>query len=155
MPCLPSAAGTAVRAGRHNAGRRDTAPAGRPVLARRRRSGKAIVSRRGRQARLWPFPPRATIVRADCKTTETTAMAGHIIPHFQNSAGHEVIEIGVSEFMCIGALPPFDHPHVYLDLGDEGEKVCGYCSTLYRRNASLHGTETIPAGCLFEERSAA
>ncbi|GGD18800.1 zinc-finger domain-containing protein [Aureimonas glaciei] len=82
-------------------------------------------------------------------------MAGHIIPHFQNSAGHEVIEIGVTEFMCVGAHPPFDHPHVYLDLGDEGEKVCGYCSTLYRRNASLHGTETIPAGCVFEELNAA
>jgi uncharacterized Zn-finger protein len=78
-------------------------------------------------------------------------MAGHIIPHFQNDAGHDVIEIGVTEFMCVGANPPHDHPHVYVDLGDDGEKVCSYCSTLYRFNAALHGTDTLPAGCLFLE----
>lgn len=82
-------------------------------------------------------------------------MAGHIIPHFQNDAGHDLIEIGVREFMCVGANPPHDHPHVYLDLGDEGEKVCPYCSTLYRFAPSLHADETRPAGCLFEERTAA
>ena len=85
-------------------------------------------------------------------------MAGHIIPHFQNDAGRDVIEIGVTEFMCVGANPPHDHPHVYIDFGDDGEKVCSYCSTLYRFSASLHGTETLPAGCLFlepGERSAA
>lgn len=82
-------------------------------------------------------------------------MAGHIIPHFQNDAGYDIIEIAVTEFMCVGANPPHDHPHVYLDLGDEGEKVCSYCSTLYRRAADLHGTETRPAGCLFEEPVAA
>ncbi|MCQ8782708.1 zinc-finger domain-containing protein [Mangrovibrevibacter kandeliae] len=81
-------------------------------------------------------------------------MADHVIPHFQNDAGHEAIEIGVSEFMCVGATPPFDHPHVYIDMGDEREMVCGYCSTLYRLNTSLKATETLPAGCLFLEAAA-
>jgi uncharacterized Zn-finger protein len=45
------------------------------------------------------------------------AMAGGSIPHFQNDAGHALIEIGVKEFMCVGANPPFDHPHVFLDMG--------------------------------------
>ena len=64
-------------------------------------------------------------------------MAGGSIPHFQNDAGHAAIEIGVKEFMCVGANPPFDHPHVYLDMGADAEKVCPYCSTLYRYEADL------------------
>ncbi len=59
-------------------------------------------------------------------------MAGHGLPHYQNDAGHESIEIGVREFMCVGAKPPFDHPHEFLDMGDDVEKVCPYCSTLFR-----------------------
>lgn len=78
-------------------------------------------------------------------------MAGATIPHFQNDAGHHSIEIGAREFMCEGALPPFDHPHVYLDMGDDDERVCPYCSTLYRYNATLKATETVPAGCLATE----
>ncbi|MEF2073639.1 zinc-finger domain-containing protein [Consotaella aegiceratis] len=81
-------------------------------------------------------------------------MAGHVIPHFQNDGGYDVIEIGVSEFMCVGANPPFDHPHVFIDMGDEQEAVCSYCSTLYRLNTSLAPSETVPAGCLFEEKAA-
>ena len=57
-------------------------------------------------------------------------MAGDPIPHFQNDAGHPAIDIGVKEFMCVGANPPFDHPHVFLDMGNDHEKVCPYCSTL-------------------------
>jgi len=75
-------------------------------------------------------------------------MADHIVPHFQNDAGVPTIAIGVREFMCIGANPPFDHPHVFLDLGDDDEKVCPYCSTLYRFKASLAPTETEPPGHL-------
>ncbi|MCO6392727.1 zinc-finger domain-containing protein [Aliihoeflea aestuarii] len=78
-------------------------------------------------------------------------MAGHAIPHFQNDAGHAAIEIGVKEFMCVGANAPFDHPHVFLDMGDGDEKVCPYCSTLYRFNAALKATETVPAGALYRE----
>ena len=81
-------------------------------------------------------------------------MAGHGIAHFRNDAGHHSIEIGVKEFMCVGAMPPHDHPHVYLDMGDETEKVCPYCSTLYRYNAKLAGTETRPEGCVYESRAA-
>ncbi|MBD0415740.1 zinc-finger domain-containing protein [Oryzicola mucosus] len=81
-------------------------------------------------------------------------MAGGAIPHFQNDAGHPIIEIGVKEFMCVGANPPFDHPHVYLDMGSDHEKVCPYCSTLYRYTASLKPHETIPAGAVYIDRAA-
>ena len=36
--------------------------------------------------------------------------------------------------MCVGAMPPFDHPHVFLDMGDDDEIICPYCSTLYRHD---------------------
>lgn len=76
-------------------------------------------------------------------------MAGHAVPHFQNDPGHAVIEIGVKEFMCVGATPPFDHPHEFLDMGDDQEKVCPYCSTLYRYNGRLDARTTVPAGCAY------
>lgn len=81
-------------------------------------------------------------------------MAGHAIPHFQNDAGHPAVEIGVREFMCVGANPPFDHPHVFLDMGDDAEMVCPYCSTLYRYNPALRADETSPAGALYHPQAA-
>lgn len=77
-------------------------------------------------------------------------MADHHIPHFQNDAGNKVIEIGVKKFMCVGATPPFDHPHIFIDMGADDEKICSYCSTLYRYNPSLSEVETKPAGCTFD-----
>ena len=48
-------------------------------------------------------------------------MAESIVPHFHNEPGVAVIEIGAKEFMCVGAMPPFDHPHVYCDMGDDND----------------------------------
>jgi uncharacterized Zn-finger protein len=85
---------------------------------------------------------------------QETMMAGGTIPHFQNDAGHPAIEIGVKEFKCIGANPPFDHPHIYIDMGSETEAVCSYCSTLYRYNPALKADETRPEGNLYRPRAA-
>jgi uncharacterized Zn-finger protein len=82
-------------------------------------------------------------------------MAEHVVPHFHNDAGVPAIDIGVREFMCIGAAPPFDHPHVYLDIGDDTEIVCPYCSTLYRFRPSLPATETDPPGHVWRNDLAA
>ena len=46
----------------------------------------------------------------------------------------------------VGALPPFDHPHIYIDMGDENEVVCAYCSTLFRFDPALRPAEARPAG---------
>ena len=81
-------------------------------------------------------------------------MADHVVPHFHNDSGVRVVHIGVREFMCVGAQPPFDHPHVYLDRGDDNEKVCPYCSTLYRYRADLAPTDTDPPGHLYRELAA-
>jgi uncharacterized Zn-finger protein len=82
-------------------------------------------------------------------------MAHHVIPHFQNDAGVPIIAVGVKRFMCVGASPPFDHPHVFLDMGEDSEKVCPYCSTLYRHDPALGAAETLPPGHLFREPVAA
>jgi len=81
-------------------------------------------------------------------------MADSIIPHFQNTDGVRAIAVGVKEFMCIGANPPFDHPHIFIDMGDADEKVCPYCSTLYRYRADLAADASDPPGHLWRERAA-
>jgi uncharacterized Zn-finger protein len=81
-------------------------------------------------------------------------MAGHTVPHFQNDAGVPTVAIGVKEFMCTGASAPHDHPHVFLDMGAADEKICPYCSTLYRYDSSLGATETVPPGHLYRELAA-
>ena len=82
-------------------------------------------------------------------------MASSLIPHFANDQGVEKISVGVKEFQCMGARPPYDHPHVFLDMGDDNEKVCPYCSTLYRYNPALKASQTEPAGCTFTNQVAA
>lgn len=81
-------------------------------------------------------------------------MADAHIPHFQNDQGVEKIEIGAKEFMCIGAAPPFDHPHVFLDVGADGEIVCPYCSTLFVHNGDLSGDESVPKDCRWNPKAA-
>jgi uncharacterized Zn-finger protein len=77
----------------------------------------------------------------------TKDMAERIVPHFHNTPGVAVIEIGAREFMCEGELAPFDHPHVYLDMGDATEIICPYCSTLFRHDPSLDPHAARPAEC--------
>jgi uncharacterized Zn-finger protein len=74
-------------------------------------------------------------------------MAERIVPHFHNDAGVGLIEIGAKEFMCVGALPPFDHPHIFLDMGEDTEIICAYCSTLYRFDPSLAPGAARPPEC--------
>lgn len=77
-------------------------------------------------------------------------MAGGTTPHLQNDAGVAVIHVGAKEIMCIGATPPFDHPHVFLDMGSDSEILCPYCSTLYRYRSDLHADQTDPPGALYD-----
>jgi uncharacterized Zn-finger protein len=76
-------------------------------------------------------------------------MAPTLVPHFVNDKGVDRIRIGVKEFQCMGATPPFDHPHVYLDMGAEAEIVCPYCSTLFEHDRALDATETDPPSCIY------
>ena len=68
--------------------------------------------------------------------------------------GVPLIETGAREFMCIGAKPPFDHPHVFLAMGAADEIVCPYCSTLYRHNPALGAEEANPAAAVWRQEAA-
>lgn len=81
-------------------------------------------------------------------------MAENVIPHFQNDPGVDRIRVGAKEFMCVGARPPFDHPHVFLDMGDEEEIVCPYCSTHYVHDAALDPHDADPSTCEYKEAAA-
>src|SRR2546421_11013666 len=91
-----------------------------------------------------------------CVNVEASrTMAERIVPHFHNTPGVPVIEIGAEEFMCVGEMPPFDHPHIFLDMGDAAEIICPYCSTLYRYDAALDPHAARPAECALPEQATA
>jgi len=77
-------------------------------------------------------------------------MAEYSVPHFHNEPGAPTIRIRVREFMCTGAKPPFDHPHIFIDMGSEGEAICSYCSTRYVYDETLSGV-CAPAECELHE----
>lgn len=75
-------------------------------------------------------------------------MAGSVVPHFANDTGVDRIKVGVHELNCMGARAPYDHPHVYLDMGGDSEILCPYCSTVYVYDEKLAATESDPPGCI-------
>jgi uncharacterized Zn-finger protein len=78
-------------------------------------------------------------------------MAAIGTPKYHNEMGVAVINVGSREFNCVGALPPFDHPHIYIDMGAETEAVCAYCSTLYRFDPGLEPAAASPAEAVYIE----
>ena len=70
-------------------------------------------------------------------------------PKFHNEIGVPIVRVGCREFECIGAMPPQDHPHIYLNMGDASDIVCPYCSTLFHFDPSLGAHEADPADCAY------
>ncbi len=77
-------------------------------------------------------------------------MAEQTIVHIHNSDGAQTIRIGVKEFKCTGTKPPFDHPHVYLDMGRDDEIVCPYCSTVFVYDPMIAPYRSDPPDCLYD-----
>lgn len=48
-----------------------------------------------------------------------------------NDTGEREMRVATKRFECIGASPPHDHPHIYLEMGDADYITCPYCSTKY------------------------
>jgi uncharacterized Zn-finger protein len=71
-------------------------------------------------------------------------VADEVVPHFHNEPGVPVIQIGAKEFMCIGALPPQDHPHVFCDMGNDLKTTWNMCAIIARRSiaTTLHSRLT-------------
>src|SRR3984893_9915663 len=95
-----------------------------------------------------------TVWSGPSRRTQGRPMTEMIAPHFHSDPGVSVIEIGAREFMCVGATPPLDHPHVYLDMGGDAEIICPYCSTLYRHDPALDPRAARPGECAFEPAEA-
>ena len=72
------------------------------------------------------------------------------VPRFLNDVGARTVEIGVTAFNCIGATPPADHPHVYLEMGERPDILCPYCATRFRFRPGLRFDETLPPGCFHD-----
>jgi uncharacterized Zn-finger protein len=45
-------------------------------------------------------------------------------PLFFNELGVNSIQIGVAAFQCMGVMLPHDHPHVYLNMGEDTDILC-------------------------------
>jgi uncharacterized Zn-finger protein len=69
------------------------------------------------------------------------------IPEYLNDLGVGTISVGALAFHCIGVSPPDDHPHIYLNIGDDGHILCPYCATRFAFRADLGWHETDPPGC--------
>lgn len=65
-------------------------------------------------------------------------------PKFRNDQGLAEIRIGAREFLCIGASPPQDHPHVYIDMGERDAILCPYCATRFRFEPGLEAFAADP-----------
>ena len=103
-----------------------------------------------RRANPYHLARAAAIVPANLVSTARAHMAASLIPHFANDRGVEKIAVGVKEFQCMGARPPFDHPHVYLDMGADTQILCPYCTTLYAYDGRLAPDATEPPDCLVD-----
>lgn len=77
-------------------------------------------------------------------------MVDHPIAHFHNEPGVPTIRVRVREFMCTGQRPPFDHPHIYIDMGGDSDAICGYCATRFVYDPTL-GNACAPAECELAE----
>jgi uncharacterized Zn-finger protein len=80
-------------------------------------------------------------------------MAAAHVPHVANDTGVEKIFVGVKELQCMGARAPFDHPHVFLDMGTDTQVLCPYCSTLYVFDPRLPANETDPKDAIVVEHA--
>ncbi len=85
-------------------------------------------------------------------TYSATTMMASRCPKFRNDRAVPEIRIGVREFNCIGASPPHDHPHVYINMGGEDAILCPYCATRYRYDPRLTPFEVDPPDSLFVDR---
>lgn len=78
-------------------------------------------------------------------------MAVSTVPHLANDQGVEKIFVGVKRLQCQGARSPFDHPHVFLDMGQDSQVLCPYCSTLYLHDPRLAETDSDPKGAVVRD----
>jgi len=76
-------------------------------------------------------------------------MAHTAIAKFRNDLGLTQIAIGAKKFECTGATAPHDHPHIFLDMGEDDQIICPYCSTLFKHDKNLGTAQANPEACAY------
>ena len=64
-------------------------------------------------------------------------MAPRQTPKFHNDMGVPAIDIGSREFECTAPCPLSDHPHIYIDMGDEKGDGLSLLLDLFRYDPAL------------------
>lgn len=82
-------------------------------------------------------------------------MSSNGYPKFRNDRGVPEICIGVKAFECIGASPPQDHPHIYIDMREADTILCPYCATRFRFTPRLTPLDADPPDSVFADQTAA
>jgi len=59
--------------------------------------------------------------------------------------------LAAASLSALALMPPQDHPHIYLNMGDASDIVCPYCSTLFHFDPSLGANEADPADCAYSD----
>jgi uncharacterized Zn-finger protein len=70
-------------------------------------------------------------------------------PKFRNDHAAPEVRIGAKEFNCVGATPPQDLPHVYLNMGGRDTILCPYCGTRFRFDTRLGASEADPPDSVY------
>ena len=70
-------------------------------------------------------------------------------PKFPHDHGLAEMWIGATEFLCIGVSTPVDHPHVYINMGDQDVILCPYCATAFRLDLQLGPFAADPPECVY------
>jgi len=72
-------------------------------------------------------------------------------PKFHNEAGAPSWALAGVSSSALATMPPQDHPHVYLNMGNANEIVCPYCASLFRFDPSLGAREAEPVSCGYSD----
>ena len=101
--------------------------------------------------------PAVIVMPRDSPAVKLAATRGYgaeVILYDRLKDNREAIAKQLSEKRGLTLVPPFDHPHVFLDLGNDNEIICPYCSTLYRFAADLKAGEARPPECVLKDKVA-
>ncbi len=106
----------------------------------------AVLSWESEGGRLAPSIP--DLLKANQKNGDLNKMPDCFVK-LRNDNGIAEIQIGMREIICIGASPPHDHPHVYLNMGLSEAMMCPYCATSFCFTPMLAPDGVTPIDCIF------
>src|ERR1700757_1192671 len=103
-----------------------------------------------------PMPNREQqTVQTPRRSQRPESKSGSGYLKFRNDRGPPDICGGGGDFGCVGAPPPQDHPHVYVNMGEADSILCPYCATRFRFDPRLTPLDADPPDSFFADRNTA